>query len=1408
MDVSRIKNYGDAPDRAFEAFCSQLFRSWIRRNYKNNLSYFSIVNGKGGDGGVEAYALLDNHEFIGLQCKWFTNAIEKGQIKQIRDSINTARSVRDKLSIYIVCLPRNLASLKKGRDGENIQESEDMRLQLLKRAMELKHKGLEVRYWLEDDLLTELQHPENEGISRYWLGEEVITFNNLKFRFKMAKDSWLKERYTPLSLAGGISKVVEEMVLPPEFINAEIEQLQKLIAGITNCQVLLGEYISLNTYFPQLNGQFQNMIAELEPFKHIFLEISGNLGRGIVEAAITVPNDLDLWPLVELLSITEKGNMLRNIIPKLQYSLRDLHAVNLSQYVLRLTERLAPHNQIILGPVGTGKTHGIAKAVEGLLQADLPAIIIRAKGTNCASWGEVLAHSIGGGEWTDLQLFNALESLAIRMSVNRAFLEKNDSFKNHTTKLLIAIDGVDEASDWEPWKDRVKECPTFMEKFPMIRFLISARSYPPNRMNPCDLFYDGQSQRRYDVDNIGDASLYELIPIYLKEYKISYEKNSWILYSFENAIALRLFCEENKNKKISEISDKPVFYTLSILFKSKIKRIDAEFYVENKGLTTKESQIIHKVLMELAILFQTQHRILREELLNMLSGVFKTINPLLLEKALDKITEHAFLQKEFEESMLEPTRILYSIGLESYLEYLIAISYAENIFETKNMVLPDFLKIEKNKNIRYLTAVILLVDHGLLVGKQDLWQNDFQEMERMLLQFEVFRRSPDAIVASYISLVKTYFLKSESFRNLTIEHFILPNINREELALGTVLVHKTMKGFGSVYERDQFWSGPDNLHTNRSSPLSLYLEHEHLSVLDLATGKALLMAWSLASLDKEFREKVRKELLDWSLYDIARFVELLELMFDCGDPQILEDLAIIILGISADLDNSIPNIDVLTSWVMTNVFSAQTIVSVTDSVIRHCCRTFIERAVKLGICTDQDLLEVQSPFAAAEEYLELDFDSSAVYNNRDGRFPIEHDLYWNVIEESYEGFLTFKHSGTLDDRAKAFMEPYNQKYGTSFNPKTFVVAAALIFIKKLGWDKTSGFADQGGVRYMSFEEKYTLCAVRAIQGFLADRLPYEHDSEPLTDYGRIVSVHNPSEYGIAQQVVNYPNDRISIFLPEDFSEKLRYTVETLADDVKKWVKDSTSPLFDSWIHPNGLGLNGVHSCEDQWVTLYCHTALPEINGLGRSRLRGVCLLIAEDEFEIFKQFMLSQENTFEHSSISPNDFFAGIDGNIYQSLKDILWMDSTKEYSEPHEITNDDNYGAEVYATVTEITENKVGAGERSFLVPSALIRESLGITKSDKRGFFDADGNLKALMFKHFESDILDQRLTLADQASFDNMFNEKSLKPFWLFEHYRATTDAKILKQSDAEFRHCKKWVYFHDTKESREIFSDEHC
>ena len=126
-----FKNYGDSPENAFETLCNQLFERYLQRKYKKELLKFSVINGAGGDGGIEAYGELNTGAIVAIQSKWFLTSMQASQVNQVKKSIVAGLGIRPNISEYFVCIPRNLASKKRGKGGKISQNTEEDRVNKL-----------------------------------------------------------------------------------------------------------------------------------------------------------------------------------------------------------------------------------------------------------------------------------------------------------------------------------------------------------------------------------------------------------------------------------------------------------------------------------------------------------------------------------------------------------------------------------------------------------------------------------------------------------------------------------------------------------------------------------------------------------------------------------------------------------------------------------------------------------------------------------------------------------------------------------------------------------------------------------------------------------------------------------------------------------------------------------------------------------------------------------------------------------------------------------------------------------------------------------------------------------------------------------------------------------------------------
>lgn len=268
MNWTNFQTYNEAPTEAFETLCNQLFENWCKETYDNELSSFRVVNGAGGDGGVESYAVLSDKKMVGLQAKWFTNSINSNQMQQIKNSINTALRVRPTIARYIVCIPRNLGSLTVNSNNTEASRWEKIKNEVLK-----DYPDLIIDLWDENRLLQELQKQCSAGIFKFWFERGEISEENIEFAFEKSKNSWLKTKYIPeLNTFGYIHDSITSYLGTPEWrikskkvfehlrnlCNEFYSESEKLInvCGEVDAQTVM----LLN----ELRKQFQSITNEIE----------------------------------------------------------------------------------------------------------------------------------------------------------------------------------------------------------------------------------------------------------------------------------------------------------------------------------------------------------------------------------------------------------------------------------------------------------------------------------------------------------------------------------------------------------------------------------------------------------------------------------------------------------------------------------------------------------------------------------------------------------------------------------------------------------------------------------------------------------------------------------------------------------------------------------------------------------------------------------------------------------------------------------------------------------------------------------------------------------------------------------------------------------------------------------------
>src|SRR5665647_2138194 len=447
---------------------SQLFERWCGREYGKKILCINIVNGAGGDGGVEAYTKLQTGEYIGLQAKWFPNSIENNQIKQIRSSVETAKKVRNNIKRYIICIPRDLSDEKMGKGGKKVKNHERSRLDACFKEIKKEYPEMILELWNESRILTELQYPEAEGIRKFWFERDEISLESLRKRFELAKNGWLKERYiSSLHGSGYICNYISEMLGVPTYRRSLVSDLTQVETKIIKALNEIEHFLSLS----DINTVYNNdEILKFEKTKKTLITYLRTC-KYLINAAkygayIDSLNMGEVADFQELLDLLENCKLWKytTTFRDLEKAIEEIHHFSdLATYLNTVYSSLTAFNLIILGNPGTGKTHGLANYVESCLQEGFPALLIRAKDVHAdEGWGSILRRSLElSGEWSTDEIWSGLEACASICDVRRSLAKDSDSeIENEITKFLICIDGIDESTKWDSWTERIGELRT------------------------------------------------------------------------------------------------------------------------------------------------------------------------------------------------------------------------------------------------------------------------------------------------------------------------------------------------------------------------------------------------------------------------------------------------------------------------------------------------------------------------------------------------------------------------------------------------------------------------------------------------------------------------------------------------------------------------------------------------------------------------------------------------------------------------------------------------------------------------------------------------------------------------------------------------------------------------------------
>ena len=1366
MDFKTINSHRSSPTHAFESLCNQLFERWLRRTHGKTLLNFFVVNGAGGDGGIEAYGILKKGDIIGIQAKFFTEKLSVAQVNQIIKSINTAKKVRPKLNTYIVCLPRDLTDLtivnaKTGKTAENTD-----RIKTQKIIADFSSK-LNIVFWGEHELRKELELFENIGTRKLWFEHSIIDLDKIAYRNDVAKGGWLQPRYVPdLHVSGFIQDKISKHLYVKSFRNHLSSNLRKVngqLKLILDSIEKIQKRIAI-TFGSEFSSDIKKYIKEID---NIIRDVNiARTGLTIdIPPALPKSSFFDILEGLELpATLKNEKESLVNNINNLTFSeiLEDVSATKL-QYL------------IFSGMPGSGKTHALANATDLMVNEKYPAIIIQAKYTEDSNLGSILKYGFASfQDWAEEEILSALEALAHSCEAERA-RASNVNDLSEPIRAFIALDGVDEAKskNWEKWKDTINALAVQTSRFPRIQFVISCRkSYDKaiklNRDFPAKF---------YELPDGGDVLATELFEAYTNQFNAP--NDPWIKYKLRNLLALKLFCKLYENKRDTVITPKT---SLTALIKEHLFAIEAEINHRYGSSWAPHDHILAKVLPLIAELILKGKPLEKEQLKKKIVKKINISNREQTQHILDALCEHGILNLE----VIYPPKnelideYVYKPTYELILEFLIASKLANDVYESAAKVKSVPADIRDRDNIIQMASDMLISDYHIVPGENKIWRdlglNKLEEITNKSIP-----EAPAEIAEKYAESGKMRFLKSAHGRNQIFKNWIITSAGIPDHPFSPMFLHKILSGIESTYKRDLIWSGPDYSEDRNAIRIADYLKDIKLDIGDKYDNFPLIFAWSLTSVDNVYREYARTQLVRWAHYNLMGLQSLLELIFDKYDPQLDEDLALVVLGVASLQVEKTDGFKELSKWIAQNVFHPQSIKRIKNALVRHCFRAFMEKAYNLNLINSADLKKTRPPYVGEFEYLPLDIGKPTGMEGE--RYPISGDLGWYVIKDSFEDLLKYNSSQTEHRCTYNFLQLYKKNTRFRQGPYEFAVAAGIAYIKSLGWKNKNGYgytsASHGSLSEIStFEEKYTWIAVNYIKGYLADHVPFKSDdsNDLINDYNKFLKVKNPANDVIDDSI--FPNVVPRWIIPTELAPTLEYHQDSIKEDIKTWVESTVQIDLKSWYELSSSQIKSVieNLPNKKWLVLDNYTSLEKPGGLVNVSIKSTAFLIREEQFEDFLSDFEKHIKNF-NSDFGIDHLHTRPDTDFYISPIDAIWMNWVNEYDI---ITNIGDYDALTAITEIVTTEKQ---RETYYKMPSKRLRRWLGISSGNGRVFLNGSNKVIGLNSEMGESYYDNQKMLLIDKLLLDRVIKRKGYMIVWSSFVFKK---GQLVERTAKEFYH----------------------
>ncbi|WP_441290772.1 hypothetical protein ACSRUE_09880 [Sorangium sp. KYC3313] len=1098
MDWSRFDAHGENNSEAFEAFAGQLFERWCRKEYARELREVRIPDGRGGDGGLDAYAVLASGKVVGLQAKWFSGHLDRDRIGQIHDSFQRAITVRPHLVRYCVALPRALTD-----DRGRKEKTEWARWSnWIDRATAIA-PNVRVDLWDEARLRELLGERENEGLHAYWFPGSVLTLNDLTHRFAAARCGWLNARYAPnlhatgwleqdLALRLGEREARAEILLYVKEATAKLEALREDVARLERLSMFGGEVPDAE----------QLRVAALDALDRMM-----DAGKALAYALChTTPLPAHLEPSEH---DEEHLRRLAGVLLDLERDRFHVPTRSIREHLERCVDELGRPFSLLrdawarwrgarllgayVGAPGVGKTHGLAHAVEQQLSRGMPAVILRARDCPLGGWDEILQKALDQPRSRLAEILNAMEATATRADVRRARRPvqnpngaadvqspaapsgaasgHDDGVEPEPVCFLLAIDGLEESGKHRRWAELLGELSAHLERHPRIRAAVTLRTASREAILGrvrVDLFHEIALPTGGEVDTLLRKTC-EAWAIELPDRRIR--------WAIREPLSVRLYCELRRHRpaRPQAWGSRPQDVSLTALLGEKLRRIEEE--LQDRGGWTRRVPL-REALTALAEASMGRGAMSRDDAV---AAVYAAVPPaqglsiLDARWLLEQAKEHDLVTEwPVESDDLGPPIHHVELAFEPLVDYLIARracdAARDALARGEASPLPEVLRDRRDALTQ---TAILLAQNGISLVRSGLWRDQLPREEIERLELRAIAALDDGAARAYHGWVLERLRASmPSCRRVLVE-LCVPVARDVTHPFGPRFVHEALLSLLPA-RRDQFWSGPRHLPGNGGQPWEGSGDPalEELTLEDdPADGPPLLLAWALTSVDTAWRRRLRAELARWASRDIGELIRWLDLVICTNDPQMIEDVSMVAFG-AACLTGADPSLVQLVRWVDEHMLAPDAPHRREDVVVLHAARGIVERARAVGVVVDPAILERAHRFyAPIGETLPIDAEAARAASDHHGVKPVSARFAWYVVPPAIDPFFRYavsmdlhmwspERAEGLDPRAARILRAHaEQAELPALSPLRFACGALVAHLRAAGWNEAEFYGD-------------------------------------------------------------------------------------------------------------------------------------------------------------------------------------------------------------------------------------------------------------------------------------------------------------------------------------------------------------